>query len=192
MPGSIAATQWAQLRAAAPQVTAVIQRYLQHLAAFLALGSVTAAENALRQFARWMITDAGLDAMAAVRRDDIEGDKVWLAAQPRARGQTITKETDRQRIRTVWAFFERIIEWDWPDAPHRNPVIAREIPKKPEPLPNFLDDRDARQGRRRWGRAALDPPAALAAGWKAHRILTRFALRWRIAAGTGAPTPSSC
>src|SRR5216683_4155150 len=120
-----------------------IQRYLQRLGVFLAPGSVAAAENALRQFARWMITDAGLDSIGAVRRDDIEDYKVWLAAQPRAGGQTITAETHRQRIRTVRAFFERIIEWDWPDAPPRNPVIAGDIPKKPEPLPKFLDDRDA-------------------------------------------------
>jgi site-specific recombinase XerD len=46
-------------------------------------------------------------------------------------------------MRTVRAFFERIIEWDWPEAPPRNPVIAMDIPKKPEPLPKFLDDRDA-------------------------------------------------
>src|ERR1700747_3440726 len=37
----------------------------------------------------------------------------------------------------------RIIEWDWPDAPPRNPVIAGDIPKKPGPLPRFPDDRDA-------------------------------------------------
>jgi hypothetical protein len=80
VPGSIAAAQWAQIQAAAPQVMAAIQRYLQRLAAFLAPASVTAAENALRQFARWMITDAGLDSIAAVRRDDIEDYKVWLAA----------------------------------------------------------------------------------------------------------------
>ena len=141
--GSIAAAQWAQIQAAAPQAAATIQRYLQRLAAFLAPGSVDAAENALRQFARWMITDAGLEAIAGVRRDDIEDYKVWLAAQPRAGGRTITAETHRQRIRTVRAFFERIIEWDWPDAPSRNPVIGGDIPKKPEPLPKFLDDRDA-------------------------------------------------
>jgi site-specific recombinase XerD len=46
-------------------------------------------------------------------------------------------------MRTVRQFFERIIEWDWPGAPARNPVIAGDIPKKPEPLPKFLDDRDA-------------------------------------------------
>jgi len=31
---------------------------------------------------------------------------------------------------------------DWPGTPARNPVIAWDIPKKPEPLPKFLDDRD--------------------------------------------------
>jgi len=143
VPGSIAAAQWAQIRAAAPQAAVTIQRYLQRLSAFLAPASVNAAENALRQFARWMIADAGLDSIAAVRRDDIEDYKVWLAAQPRAGGKTITAETHRQRIRTIRQFFERIIEWDWPDAPPRNPVIAGDIPKKPEPLPKFLDDRDA-------------------------------------------------
>jgi hypothetical protein len=95
--GRAAAAQWTQIRAAAPQVAATIQRYLQRLAAFLAPGSVDAAENALRQFARWMITDAGLESIAAVRRDDIEDYKVWLAAQPRAGGQVIAAETHRQR-----------------------------------------------------------------------------------------------
>ena len=90
-----------------------------------------------------MITGAGLDRIGAVRRDDIEDDKVWLAGRPRAGGRAISAETYRQRLRTVRAFFERIIEWDWPDAPSRNPVIGGDIPKKPEPLPRFLDDRDA-------------------------------------------------
>ena len=57
--------------------------------------------------------------------------------------QLISRDTHRQRMRTLRQFFERIIEWDWPDAPARNPVIAGDIPKKPEPLPKFLDDRDA-------------------------------------------------
>ena len=143
VPGSTAAAQWAQIRDAAPQVAATVQRYLQRLAVFLAPASVTAAESTLRQFAGWMTAGAGLDSISAVRRDDIEDYKVWLAARPRAGGKTITMETHRQRIRTLRAFFERIIEWDWPDAPARNPVIAGDIPKKPEPLPKFLDDRDA-------------------------------------------------
>jgi site-specific recombinase XerD len=141
--GSTAAAEWAQIEAAAPQVAALVRRYLRQLATFLAPGSVAAAENALRLFARWLITDAGLDSIGAVHRDDIEDYKLWLAAKPRAGGQTITMETHRQRMRTLRQFFERIIEWDWPDAPARNPVIAWDIPKKPEPLPKFLDDQDA-------------------------------------------------
>jgi len=142
-PGCHAGAEWAQIAAAAPEVAAVMRRYLRQLSMFLAPRSVDAADSALRQLARWMITEAGLAAVGDIRRDDIEDYKVWLAAQPRGGGQTITAETHRQRMRTVRQFFERIIEWDWPGAPPRNPVIAWDIPKKPEPLPKFLDDRDA-------------------------------------------------
>jgi site-specific recombinase XerD len=141
--GSTAAAQWALLRADAPQVVVTIQRYLQRLAAFQAPKSVDVAENSLRQFAWWLVADADLDTIAAVRRDDIEDFKVWLATKPQPRGGTISPETHRQRLRMVRSFFERIIEWDWPDAPARNPVINGDIPKKPEPLPKFLDDAQA-------------------------------------------------
>ena len=141
--GSVAVGEWTQLQVAAPQAVATIHRYLRQLGTFLAPRSVTAAENALRQFARWMATEARITAIADIGRDDVEDYKVWLAGRHRSAGQVISRETHRQRMRTVRQFFERIIEWDWPDAPPRNPVIAGDIPKKPEPLPKFLDDRDA-------------------------------------------------
>jgi len=31
---------------------------------------------------------------------------------------------------------ERLIEWDWPDAPGRNPILSGDIPPRPEPLPD--------------------------------------------------------
>ena len=142
-PGWHAEAEWAQIEASAPRVAAVMRRYLRQLGTFLAPRSVDAADSALRQLARWMITEAGLAAVGDIRRDDIEDYKIWLAAQPRGGGRTITAETHRQRMRTIRQFFERIIEWDWPGTPARNPVIAGDIPKKPEPLPKFLDDRDA-------------------------------------------------
>jgi site-specific recombinase XerD len=119
-----------------------MRRYLAQLAAFLAPRSVDAADAALRQLARWILASTGIEAVAQIRRDDIEDFKVWLARQPGTKG-TLSAETRRQRLRTLRAFFERIIEWDWPDAPRRNPVLGGDIPKKPEPLPKFLDDRDA-------------------------------------------------
>jgi site-specific recombinase XerD len=137
-----AGTEWAEIAAAAPRAAATMRRYLRQLGTFLAPRSVDAADGALRQFARWMTADAGITAVGDIRRDDIEDYKVWLAGRPGHRGR-LSAETHRQRLRTVRAFFERIIEWDWPDAPPRNPVIAGDIPKKPEPLPKFLDDRDA-------------------------------------------------
>jgi site-specific recombinase XerD len=127
---------------AAPRVTATMRRYLRQLGTFLAPRSVDAAENALRQLARWLVTEAGISAVGDIRRDDVEDYKAWLAGQPGMHGN-LSAETHRQRLRTVRQFFERIIEWDWPDAPPRNPVLAWDIPKKPEPLPKFLDDRDA-------------------------------------------------
>jgi hypothetical protein len=38
---------------------------------------------------------------------------------------------------------ERIIEWDWPDAPRRSPFVLGDVPAKPEPLPRYLTDHDA-------------------------------------------------
>jgi hypothetical protein len=118
--GSIAATEWARIETPAPQVATLMHRYLRQLGTFLAPMSVAAAENTLRQLARWMTTEAGLTAVSDIRRDDIEDYKVWLAAQPRAGRGTITAETHRQRMRTICQFFERIIEWDWPGTPARN------------------------------------------------------------------------
>jgi integrase len=40
-------------------------------------------------------------------------------------------------------FFERIIEWDYDDAPRRNPVFAGDRPIKDRPLPKCLDDPSA-------------------------------------------------
>jgi hypothetical protein len=62
--GSVAAGEWAQLQAAAPRAVATIHRYLRQLGTFLAPRSVTAAENALRQLARWMVTEAQITAIA--------------------------------------------------------------------------------------------------------------------------------
>ena len=77
------------------------------------------------------------------RSGHIEDFKVWLVSQPGMRGDGLSKSTQRQRLRMLRVFFERIIEWDWPDASARNPIIGRDIPPRPEPLPKFLDDRDA-------------------------------------------------
>ena len=81
--------------------------------------------------------------VADITRSHFEDYKVWLAAQPGTKAPTLAKNTQRQRLRMIRIFFERLIEWDWPDAPRRNPILHGDIPPRPEPLPKFLDDRDA-------------------------------------------------
>jgi site-specific recombinase XerD len=78
-----------------------------------------------------------------ITRVHIEDYKVWLAAQPGIKTPTLAKNTQRQRLRMIRIFFERLIEWDWPDAPGRNPILHGDIPPRPEPIPKFLTDQQA-------------------------------------------------
>ena len=140
--GTAAAAEWEQIGRAAPALAATMCRYLAQAATFLAPRSVAAADGALRQLARWLLASTSIRSAAGIHRDDIEDFKVWLAGQHGTSG-TLSANTFGQRLRMLRVFFERIIEWDWPDAPPRNPVIGGDIPPRPEPLPRFLDDRDA-------------------------------------------------
>jgi site-specific recombinase XerD len=118
-------------------------RYLTQVATFLAPLSVEVVDNTLRQLARWLLAHTQIRAVADIGRDDIEDFKVWLADRPGTKSPRLSANTQRQRLRMLRVFFERIIEWDWPDAPLRNPIISGDIPPRPEPLPKFLDDAQA-------------------------------------------------
>ena len=124
-------------------MTATMSRYLTQVATFLAPSSVVAAEAALRTFARWLVASTSVVAIAEVSRSHIEDFKVYLASRRGVQGGPLAENTQRQRLRMLRVFFERIIEWDWPDAPMRNPILNWDLPRRPEPLPRFLDDRDA-------------------------------------------------
>jgi integrase len=141
--GSKAANEWAAIAARAPQLADTVTRYLSQAATFLAPNSVDVADLVLRNLACWLLDHSDVRAVAAIGRSHIEDFKVWLTQQPGMRGDGLSQSTQRQRLRMLRVFFERIIEWDWADAPPRNPIIGRDIPPRPDPLPKFLDDRDA-------------------------------------------------
>jgi site-specific recombinase XerD len=143
VPGDASQREWTELTARAPQLTATMRRYLVQLSTILAPRSVEAADYTLRQFAGWVSEHTDVTAVADIARSHFEDYKVWLAARPGTKHQTMAKNTQRQRLRMIRVFFERIIEWDWADAPRRNPILHGDIPPRPEPLPKFLDDRDA-------------------------------------------------
>ena len=135
--------EWAVIASRAPQLVETMARYLAQVGTFLAPASVDSASLGLRQISRWLIAATDIRTVADINRNAIEDYKVWLAEQPGIGGRSLSANTQRQRLRMLRVFFERIIEWEWTDAPARNPIIGRDIPPRPEPLPKFLDDRDA-------------------------------------------------
>lgn len=143
-PTNASNREWAQLSAEAPQLVATMRRYLLQLTTFLAPRSVEVADTTMRQLARWLTSSTEVTVVAGIERRHIEDYKVWLAAQPgRAATLTLAKNTQRHRLRTIRIFLERLIEWDWPDAPGRKPILHGDIPHRTEPIPKFLNDQQA-------------------------------------------------
>ena len=101
LPTDASDREWAHLSTAAPQLVVTMRRYLVQLATFLAPRSVEAADQTLRQFARWLTTATDLTVVAGIERSHIEDYKVWLADQPGRNGSRLAKNTQRQRLRMI-------------------------------------------------------------------------------------------
>jgi integrase len=136
--------EWRIITAQAPALAATSGRYLDQISHSLRPGSVTVADATLRIFCRHLI-DEHPDAttFARVGRTEIEGFKTALGARVTRTGTLVSPNYRRQRLGTLRTFFDRMIEWDWPDAPARTPIFAADLPRPDEPLPKFLDDGDA-------------------------------------------------
>src|SRR5918994_1811872 len=151
-PTNASNREWAALSARAPQLVATMRRYLLQLTTFLAPKSVDIADGTLRQLAR------------------------WLTAETEQKGQLLAKNTQRHRLRMIRIFLERLIEWDWPDAPGRNPILHGDIPHRTEPIPKFLSDQQA---------------AAFMAAARAHPV-ARYRLVAQVLARTGLRASELC
>ena len=167
--------QWADLGVRAPQLVATMRRYLGQCATFLAPRSIDAADITLRQFAEWLTTTTDVTIVADIERSHIEDYKVWLAVQP-GRDGPLAANTQRHRLRMIRIFLQRLIEWSWPDAPGRNPILHGDIPPRTDPLPKFLTDQQA---------------AAFIAATKAHP-LPRYRLVGLVLARTGLRATELC
>ncbi|HAS09247.1 MAG TPA: integrase [Acidimicrobiaceae bacterium] len=174
------ADDWQAIAARAPRMASTMGRYLTQTSTFLAPASIDAASTALRQLAFWLLEHTDVTAIGAVTRDDIEDFTVWLADQPGQKGPLLSANTRSQRLHMLRSFFARIIEWDWDDAPRRNPVLKGDVPPRPDSLPKFLDD-DAAAKLMATARAATDPRDRLVV-----ELLARTGLRAREATGLDA------
>lgn len=135
--------RWAAIVATAPTMAATMLAYLDQIAVSLRPRSVEAADNALRSLATYLVGEPRLRRLKGLRRDHVEGYKLWLVQRPVGRGKTISARTVRHRLGMLRVFFERIIDWGWDDAPKSCPILQADLPRVDDPLPRFLDDAQA-------------------------------------------------
>lgn len=152
--GSGPADNWAPIRARAPRMAATMAAYLDQIALSLREASVDSADYALRDLATYLVDHTKVVAVRGLRRGHIEGYKTWLGHRQVRGGKTISARTVRHRLGTLRNFFERLIEWDWPDAPRSGLILSSDLPLADEPLPRFLDDTAAAALIRAAGQAA--------------------------------------
>ena len=168
--GKVSADQWAT---AAPVLAATAHRYLAQIELSLRPSTVRIAEQALRELAVFLAREAPeVTCVADLRRRHLEDYKRWLATRPRAGGGgTLHRHTIRGHLSGLRCFFERISEWDYPDAPPRPLLFAGDLPILDQPLPRFLDDATSTKLLRA-ARADPDPFTRLAI-----EVLARTGLR---------------
>lgn len=133
---------WDELAVRAPQMVATMRSYLDQLAVSSRPSTVDAASLALRHLGAHVTeSDPTCTSVAAIERRHIEAYKIALAARPGAGANTtVSSTTIRHNLGMARTFFERIIDWDYPDAPRRVPIFTGDLPKADEPTPKFLDD----------------------------------------------------
>src|SRR6266545_6320691 len=141
-PRPVPEQRWDALAARAPQMVATMQVYLDQLSVSSRPSTVDAASLALRHLVAHITeTDPVCRTVAAIERRHVESYKLALAARPGKRdNKTLSNQTIRHNLGMLRTFFERVIDWDYPDAPRRVPVFTGDLPKADEPTPKFLDD----------------------------------------------------
>jgi site-specific recombinase XerD len=136
---------WHTIAETAPVLAATTLRYLDQLALSLRPASVTRAETMLRLFAGYLtINHPEISGLADVERRHIEAFKRYLPTRPGKNGRPpLSEMTIRMTLGTLRTFFERVSEWDYPDAPTRVLIFNGDLPTPDAPLPKFLSDVDA-------------------------------------------------
>lgn len=135
------AVLWEPVEHASPELAATMRRYIDQIALSLRPASVALIDTSLRTFACWLhAIHAEVTRTADIRRDHIEDYKAWLAAQTGYRGKKLSISNRAHRLGDLRAFFDRTLEWDWPDTVTRPLIFAGDLPAPDRPLPRFLDD----------------------------------------------------
>jgi site-specific recombinase XerD len=136
--------RWTHIACHAPVLASTCQDYVAQISVTARPSTTQAVDACLGIFSEWLIDhDPTVIALRQINRRHIEAFKLWLATRENQRGEPLKKSTIHLRLSTLRVVFERLIEWDHPDTPARNPIMWTDLPKMDEPLPKFLDDDQA-------------------------------------------------
>jgi integrase len=130
-----------RLRDASEPLRPRMVAYLDRLTATHARGTVSGIATRLGHFARHLaMVDPDLGSLAGLdRQRHIESYLTTVAAATRpVDGRPISISERRARIISVNRFLADITEWGWPDAPARQLLFPRDVPRLPRPLPRYL------------------------------------------------------
>ena len=104
-----------------------MMRYLDQLALSLRPASVVSADGMLRRFAGYLTANhPEINGLVDVERHHIEAFKRYLPTRPGKNGRPpLSEQTIRMTLGTLRTCFERVSEWDYPDAPTTGADLQR-------------------------------------------------------------------
>ena len=152
---------WPAIAQDAPVLAVTMLRYLDQIGLSLRPASVKRAETMLRCFAGYLVANhPEIVGLVDVERTHVEAFKRYLPTRPGKNGRPpLSEQTIRMTLGTLRTFFERVSEWDYPDAPTRVLIFNGDLPTPDDPLPKFLSDVDAAKLMR--AAAQADPTSRL-------------------------------
>jgi integrase len=141
LPEPTPADRWAGLRAERPELSSTARRYLAQIEVSMSPATMEKTDEVLACFCAYLVAShPEVHSFADMGRRHIEAYKAHLARRATPWGTPLKPNTRRAHLTMLRVFFDRIIEWGYPEAPAFTPVFRADLPKAPEPLPKALDD----------------------------------------------------
>jgi integrase/recombinase XerD len=142
----------------APGLAETARRYIAQIELSLRPNTVRHIEHDLREFGTWLAqTHPEVASCHDLQRHHIEAYKAWLATKPgRYTNKPLNRVSVKNRLINLHCFFDRIVEWGYPNPPQRPLIFAGDLPIVDKPLPRFIDDAAAAKLLRA-ARADADP-----------------------------------
>lgn len=135
--------QWEKV---SPDIAAVVKRYLQQVGLSLRPDSTYQEKTRLFRFFDWLAgSNPEVYRLDQIQRRHIEAYKEYLHWAPlqhksNGPGDVLMPATKYHLLATLYYFFIRISQWQWPEAPKRVLVFPGDFPIIDRPSPKFLDE----------------------------------------------------